>query len=383
MLLPMFSLAVYVHSLNPIAVPLPDWWFLPAGIRWYGLSYLLGFVIAYFMIRRVTRVGISTVQPVEVGDLIVTMAVGVVLGGRLGYVMFYMPSLWGPTDPFRFPYWGVLAINQGGMASHGGMIGAVLGAGWYAWRSGGGKSEVRNQKSEVRRPKARDARRNTGANRAAAGDQSATAARVKHSWAHILDLAAFGTPIGLFFGRIANFINGELYGRACPENFPLAVKFPQEMLGWSRDHVDRLRPVFDLLPKGELSLGGDPVVAVIRQIQHGNHALRDAVAPLLTPRYPSQLFEAVLEGLVLMALLVIVWVKPRKPLVLGGWFCLGYAVARIVVECFREPDPQIGYLMFHTTEGQWLSAGLFLAGILIIVLATRRNVAPMGGWRKV
>jgi phosphatidylglycerol:prolipoprotein diacylglycerol transferase len=348
------TLAAYLHNINPFALHFPNWGFLPEGIRWYGLSYLLGFLMAYAIIRRVTRVGISTVKPAEVGDMIVTMAIGVVIGGRLGYVLGYDPSLLGWID--RAPYWGVLAINHGGMASHGGMLGAILAAGWYARRGA---------RPDLAHPRAQP---------------------VRHSWAHLLDLAAFATPLGLFFGRIANFINGELYGRPCPMNFPLAVQFPQELYTWD---PAKLLPLAEKVGYHYAldSQGGAAafVAYLIAQVRAGNPQVRAALAAALPTRYPSQLFEAVLEGLMLFGVMLLVWRKPRKPLVLAGWFCLAYGVLRIVGEFFRTPDAQIAdqeFALLHITRGQWLSALLSLAGAAMIALACRRHTAPMGGWRR-
>jgi prolipoprotein diacylglyceryltransferase len=123
---------------------------------------------------------------------------------------------------------------------------------------------------------------------------------------------------------------------------------------------------------------------VIDKVRAGDPRYRQALAAMLPARYPSQLFEAALEGLVLSGLLLIVWCKPRKPLVLSGWFCLGYGILRIVGEFFRMPDAQImdrEFAHWHITRGQWLSAILSLAGVVMIALASRRHVEPMGGWR--
>jgi phosphatidylglycerol:prolipoprotein diacylglycerol transferase len=286
--------------------------------------------------------------------MIVTLAIGVVIGGRVGYVLGYDPSLLGWID--GFPYWGVLAINRGGMASHGGMIGAILAAWWYARH--GSRPDPANPRAKP----------------------------VRHSWAHVMDLAAFATPLGLFFGRIANFINGELYGRPCPASFPLAVQFPQELYTWD---ADKLRPLAEKLgyhgPRDSASWVSGGVTDLIARVRAGDPHVRAVLAAALPPRYPSQLFEAVLEGLVLAAVLVIVWRKPRKPLVLTGWFCLAYGILRIFGEFFRTPDAQIvnrEFAHWHITRGQWLSALLSLAGALMVALASRRNTAPMGGWRK-
>lgn len=348
----MTSLAVFLHTLDPYAIELWD----NGPIRWYGLSYLLGFLLAYLLIRRVTRAGVSTLQPQHVGDLIVTLAIGVVVGGRLGYVLFYDPRLL-LTFSHRAPWWGLLAINQGGMASHGGMIGAIVASYVYARRH-------------------------------------------RHRWAHVLDLAAFGTPIGLCFGRLANFVNGELYGRAvAPDSIAMrwAVRFPQEMFDWFASGPDgrsdarlaQLAPALKYLPTppgyDSLTVDSYRVQQIIAAVQNGNAHVRAVVEPLLTPRHPSQLYQSLLEGLLLALVLAVVWARPRKPMVVGGWFCAGYGVMRIVGELFRMPDAQIiheEFARFGVTRGQWLSFLLLLAGLAMIFFARRGGSPPMGGWRR-
>lgn len=337
----MLTLAAWVHRLDPVAIPLG-----PVAVRWYGLSYLFGFLIAYYIIRRVTRVGVSTVKPDHVGDLIVWLAMGVVIGGRVGYCLFYRPDLF-ITFHGSLPYWGVLAINEGGMASHGGMIGGIVASWLYARRN-------------------------------------------QHSWPFILDLFAFGAPLGLFFGRIANFVNGELYGRPCNPDLPWAVKFPQEMYHWSAADIELLAKQMSA-SKGLLRGGtGDfhPISSVtdmIAALQRGDGIVAMYLSKNLTSRHPSQLYEAILEGLVLFAVLAWVWRKPRKPLVIGSLFCIVYGAVRIVAEFFREPDFHLlneEFARFHVTRGQWLSLLLMIAGMILLSIFTRRDVPKMGGWRK-
>lgn len=331
-------LASYLHTIDPYAIRLWD----GGPIRWYGLSYLIGFLIAYRLIRRVSRVGVSSLQPQHVGDFVVTLAVGIMLGGRLGYVLFYKPQmLWAFSS--SFPYWDLLAINQGGMASHGGMIGGLLASFYYARR-------------------VRDAR---------------------HSWPHLLDLIAFAAPLGLFFGRIANFINGELIGRPCSLTLPWAVKFPQEMFDWDQHQLVALKNATVMYlpnPKTWAYPIEYQIPRFIEQIQNGNDELIRLIEPLLTPRHPSQIYEAVLEGLVLFVILAVVWAKPRKPGVVGVYFCIAYGFLRIIGEFYRQPDSHLGLQWLGLTRGQWLSALLILMGIALIPLFIRRDTQPMGGW---
>lgn len=326
----------WVHDIDPYFIELWE----GGPIRWYGLAYVAGFFCAWALVRRVLRAGRSPMAPDSSGDLVMAFALGAVIGGRVGYVLFYQPSLlW--TFSGAPPFWGLLALNQGGMSSHGGMLGVLLAAWLFARRK-------------------------------------------KAPLFHVLDLAAFAAPLGLFFGRLANFVNGELYGRAT--DVPWAVRFPQELFTFS---PRQLAPVAEALsPVVDVPLDGTSLRAhlpeVLELIQQGNVAVSQAVAPFLTPRHPSQLYEAVLEGLLLFLVLLFAWRKPRKPGVIIGLFAMLYAAGRVVVELFREPDAHIAHLEYatlHITRGQWLSLGLALAGVAFLLLARRRDEA-LGGWRK-
>ena len=276
----------------------------------------------------------------------------IVIGGRLGYVLFYQREL---LTQFTndIPFWGVFAINQGGMASHGGVIGGVAGCAVFAWRQ-------------------------------------------KFPFAHMLDLMAFGGPIGLLFGRIANFINGELVGRACSADFPLAVKFPQAMMDWLPRRLDdgtvtpgdpRLNDLFNGIHAHEGWLVPQTNAGVIQfaieKVQQGDPAMVAIVEPLLTPRYPSQLFAGLTEGVIVFAVMLVLYRRPVKPGLLGGAFCICYAVMRVVNEFFRMPDSHLmpDGVMPAITRGQWLSFGLFVLGIVIVTMSIRSKQDKLGGWR--
>ncbi len=329
-------LAAYLHTLDPYAIKLWE----GGPIRWYALSYLAGFVVGYLLIRRIAAIGHSPLRPTQVFDYVVAVAIGVMVGGRVGYVLLYEPSLlWQFTS--SPPFWSLLALHRGGMASHGGLFGVILASCWYA-----GKHKL--------------------------------------SLLHLVDLATFAGPIGLFFGRLANFVNGELFGRVCSESFPLAARFPQEMLHWpiekQRDLAVRLAALLpdDLSPS-------QTVEWAIGRIQQGSKQVINVVEPMLTPRHPSQLYEAVLEGLVLFVSLAIVWLRPRKPGVIFATCCVIYGVMRIIGEQFREPDEHIAHLEAATlgiTRGQWLSGLMVIGGVVLLVVCSRRNTGRLGGWRR-
>ncbi len=352
---------MYVHNLSPFAIQLTQ----NIGVRWYGLAYLAGFVCGYlsseFMIRR----GRIHLPLIKLADLVTYVAIGTLVGGRVGYCLFYSPDL---ITEFTgdFPFWGVLKVHKGGMASHGGIAGIALAI--YIF--------CRQNKLE---------------------------------YLHILDLSVFGGSLGIFFGRIANFINGELYGREAPANLWWAVKFPQEMYLWGAGQSDKLAKLADAaIALGTVQLQNsketlnasnwsqwvqayrfDPharyaidvtIEKMIEAVQHGNMAVQMALAPVLTPRYPSQLIQALLEGLLVFFIMIIVWWRPRKPGVVAAFFGLNYAIARIIGEQFRMPDAQIGFQALGLTRGQWLSVVMLVIAIGFLTWTLRRKAPRLGGF---
>ncbi len=362
----MLSLAVWLHDIDPFAIQISG----NFGLRWYGLAYLAAFVCGYLFTRQLVAGGRSTLVKAEVMDFVITVAIGVVVGGRLGYVFFYQPSLlWDFTSDL--PYWGVLKLNKGGMASHGGMIGVAAAVWFYTWRS------VKRVESNGAPPPA----------------------KVRHSFLHLFDITALSATTGFFFGRIANFINAELIGRACSPGLPWAVKFPQEMFSLGDDKLAELAPAMQKLGvdahawhtyivDGNRAAVDMNLHKLIDAIQDGGvlgRSIGDAVSPLLTTHHPSQLYAALTEGVIVFVALVLIWLKPRKPGVIAGWFGLLYGVMRIFNEFFRTPDEHIKDLEFAATgitRGQWLSVGLSVFGIGMIAFASRRNATVMGGLRK-
>ncbi len=351
---------IWVHNLNPFLIQFSS----SFGIRWYGLAYLTGFVVGAMMMIFIAKRGRRTISPEMVTDYITYVVLGVMIGGRLGYAVFYSPDLL--TDfSSSFPFWGVLKVWEGGMASHGGMIGVLVAAILFAKRH-------------------------------------------KLDWRHLGDLAVLGGSVGIFFGRIANFINGELFGRETPPGAWFAAKFPGEMWLWLKH--DREKALTDsspdLLPRLNEAVktigvsvdqwttwvsqvrtnrgARDAIAGVINSlidaVQHGNQAAREALGTVLTPRYPSQLFEAVLEGAVTFLVAFFFWRKPRKPGVVGSVWWLTYAIVRIIGEHFRLPDADIGYQLFGLTRGQWLSIGMLVISIGLLIYCSRRKVPVIGGW---
>ncbi len=344
----------YLHQLDPFAIEFPASWqnrpFVPDGIRWYGLSYVAGFILAWLFFRWMAVTKRSTLPTAAAAaDLLFYIILGVLLGGRLGYVLFYQPSLFLEFTG-HFPYWGLLAVNTGGMASHGGMIGVILACWLYAHRR-------------------------------------------RVSPLHLLDLTVLAAPAGLGLGRLANFVNAELWGKALPasmQSYPLSepaihppwwsVKYPEEILQWDRaSEFDSARRVqVDQLTS--IVGGGDRFdLNVVEAVRQGDQAVTAVVEPLLTAYYPSQIIQALTDGPIVLAILALLWLRPRKPGVIGGTFLIAYGVMRIVTERYRQPDEGVALLLGALSRGQVLSIFMVLAGIIVLILCQRRNVERMGG----
>jgi len=344
------------HNFDPFIIRFPEGFFLP-GIRWYGMAYLAGFFIGWLLLRVLAaRNRLGGVRVSEVSDVVFWCAVGAVLGGRIGYALFYNFSM-----TVREP-WTLLQVWQGGMASHGGILGVTIAlVAWWGhrlrrppppspeaeftetpddeggaqregtWDAGDREANEKGKATTTRAatPRARKRRHVRAPHTGRSGYRTAessspeaisTDAPLLKRWAMALRSTGFWrlgdgivavAPVGLFFGRMANFINGELWGRQT--EVPWAVVFPES-------------------------------------------------PPPLVPRHPSALYEAFLEGIVLFC-----WLFPG--VLRGRWraggagvrFVLGYAAVRFIVEFFREPDEGIGFQLLHLTRGQWLS--IVMAGV--------------------
>ncbi len=349
----------YIHQLSPIALPIYE----NIAIRWYGLAYLGGLLLGLLLMRKMSQRGGNLLDFEQLSDFVTWMALGVMVGGRLGYCLFYSPDLL--TDfSVSFPFWGVLKVWEGGMSSHGGALG-VLFASYFFGR------------------------------------------KHKVCWMHISDLSVLGASLGFFFGRIANFINGELYGRVVEKPISWAVKFPQELTQWihySQNKLMTLEPLAQKfagtigVPEGLTAYNWTELVSryaleskakgivkgfvswIQNQCMEKNQLVVEALQTVLPARYPSQLIQALCEGLLVFIILNIIWLKPRKPGVLTAWFGILYATARIIGEQFRMPDVQIGFQAFGLTRGQWLSVGMLVVGLVLLIYCLRRDVEKIKGW---
>lgn len=256
-------------NIDPVALALG-----PVKIHWYGIMYLVGFVGGWWLgVRRASQPN-SGWRAEEIGDLLFYVAMGVVLGGRLGFVLFYDFANY-IEEPLR-----IFKVWQGGMSFHGGLLGVIT-AMWLYGR------------------------------------------KTQRRFFVVADFVAPLIPIGLFTGRMGNFINGELWGKV--SDVPWAMVFPT----------------------------GGPL-----------------------PRHPSQLYEAALEGLALFIILLFYSRKPRPTMAVSGLFLIGYGVFRFSVEFVRVPDENLGYLLAEwVTMGQLLSAPMVLFGLVLMVRAYRNKAA--------
>lgn len=342
----MFLAGAYVHDLDPFALRISG----SFGVRWYGLAYAATFLLGWLLLRWLARSRRSSLSVDAAGDLLFYMIAGVLLGGRLGYAVFYKPALF-VTLRDNIPFWDLLAIHEGGMSSHGGMIGVIIACVLF-----------------VRRHKV--------------------------SALHLLDLMAWICPIGFGLGRFANFVNGELWGRALPAAMQTyatvtgaaakaapgwSIKYPGEPM--DADHawtaatpaVDARMNALQQALGDRFDTGPDFLERVVSAARAGERTVLDALVPQLTAHYPSQLIQCFVEGPLVWGVLTLVWLRPRRPGVIGATWLVAYGVGRILTEAYRQPDAP---LTLGLTRGQALSVLMVVAGIVSIVVCSRRAAEP-------
>lgn len=261
---------IYFPNIDPVAIHLGAF-----GIRWYSIAYLLGILFSWTLTKKMVTRYPMDIKAEHIDDACFWMTIGMILGGRFGYVFFYNYNFY-MEHPSQ-----ILAVWHGGMSFHGGMIGVILAMLFYSHK-------------------------------------------IKVRFLELSDLMVCVVPIGLFFGRIANFINAELFGRITT-SVPWAIIFPN----------------------------GGPL-----------------------PRHPSQLYEAIFEGLFLFILLFTIWTRcvsvRVKHGLTSGLFLTGYSLARIMLENFREPDAQIGFLFARITMGQVLTIPMLIMGLILIIYGLKK-----------
>jgi len=328
----------YLHTLDPFAIQLTE----TIGLRWYGLAYITGFAFAWFIIQWMGKNKLSLIPYQKAGDLIFTGVIGVLIGGRVGYCLFYDPQLI-YTFTTSFPFWKLLAIQDGGMSSHGGMIGVLI-----AFIFFGKKNNI--------------------------------------PILHLLDIAPFAAAPGLFFGRIANFINGELWGKAIhttqQQSPPFwSIKYPTEITEVWIQNPNLYENKIQKLEELRSTIPGETMFyqSIISEINQGNQAVIDFVAPLLTSWYPSQIFQALAEGPVIFIGILITWWYPRKPGVIASVFLILYGLTRISTEFFRQPDEGVE-LIASLSRGQVLSVVMIFSGIILFIFSQLSTNKKTGGF---
>lgn len=335
---PALTLAnAYFHTLDGVLLPISG----PIAIRFYGLSYVLGFVLAFVVLYTLARKGKILVPAHRVLDLMLLVVLGTLLGGRIGYILFYETTPWSQRLASFYKVW------EGGMASHGGMVGIILAC----------IIASRGFKARYQQP-----------------DGSIITEREGQAPAlHIMDLMALTAPIGLFVGRLANFVNGELLGKiVAPAGEPgpwWAVKFPQELLGWQAPGLVDVKSHTPPLSADQLRQLDALVMSVKQPSESWHEGLKYVVShagkyaqqlePLVSSRHPSQIYQALAEGLVLGVVMLGLWLFTRagqRPGVLTGVWLMLYGILRVVTEFWRLPDPQF------TGESARPLLGLFSRG---------------------
>ncbi len=309
--------------INPVILDLPG----PFALRWYGLMYLVGFGIGYFILQTLARRGRLPLRSEQVGELVGLAALGVIVGGRLGYMLFYNPS--GLLRPLE-----IIKLWEGGLSFHGGLIGVVLAFWWFCRRE-------------------------------------------KIGFLAIADGLVLAAPPGIAAVRLANFINAELYGRIAGEGVPWAMRFPSDPVAL------RLLGI----PPGT----PDEIYRAVRAARGaGLWEQVESQIPLRHPsQLYEAACEGVLLFLLLWAVVWLArrygW-KPR-PGLLGGLFLIGYGLGRSIVENYRQPDPQftgpgdpLGTVLGSLTMGQVLSLALLAAGLFVLVQVVRGKGPPGIAW---
>lgn len=327
------------------------------GVQWYGTALLLIFVLGYLLVRWMASRQRGLLPKAQVLDFVLVLLFSAGFGARFGYCVFYEPHLF-LMFKAEFPFWGVFALNEGGLSVHGGIFGAFLGCFLFATRFGIGHS-------------------------------------------YLFDLSSIVGAMALLVGRAASFFAGEMWGRPAPPEVSWAVKYPQEILQWPTTGFEKVASLADVASRVGVSreeflsqmdlyrTGIEAQFTLLQTLQKivdsalaGQSQILSVLEPLLTPRYPSQLIQAGLEGFLLFALLFFFWRRPRVSGAVASLFLILHSIFRFIGEFYREPDPHLGLQWLNWTQGQWLSLVTLFFGFGFYFLWTRRSTVEVLGWGK-
>lgn len=342
---------MHFHDTSPYLFQISD----GLGIQWNGLSFMLALILSSIFMSWMVYRQRSELTQKRVGSFVMTCAIGALVGGRVGYCLFYSPILFLKFKA-DFPFWGVLALNEGGLSSFGSILGLTVGATVFAIRTGVGRL-------------------------------------------YLYDLMAITAPITIFFSRAANYMTGEFIGRPAPNEVPFAVKFPTEIFYWPQSDTQKLESLAPAAEKigmpaeqwtnlisqyptqveaqGQLHEG---LAKIVASVQQGSAEIRSILEPLLVARHPVQIYQAVIEGALLFFVLMILWYKPRRPGVVAATFLVLYSGIRIYLEYYRMPDPLAGMDAMNLDRTQWLAIVSLVIGLISLFIWGRRETLPSPGW---
>jgi phosphatidylglycerol:prolipoprotein diacylglycerol transferase len=326
---------------DPVLIDIPG---LPIDVRWYGLMYVVGFMLGQSILVRLARARFWPVSEAQAADLVVYLVLGVMLGGRLGYALFYDQDL---LNPLHF-----VQVWKGGLSFHGGLGGVAFASLLFA-------------------------------------------RKVRIPWSKVADACALAVTPGILAVRVANFINGELYGRVTQEGVGWAMRFPTDP---KAEALLRLDPLWTMRDR-ELCIQyafrrrtWEEIQGKLSEVDAAGQPIDwervrpyldwDAVKSQVPFRHPSQLYEGLGEGLLLGLLLLLLYLllrgRPQRRGFYAAVFLFGYAAVRFSLEFVRQPDAQFGpagTVLFGMTMGQTLSAAMVLSGVLLLVLCRTKDPA--------
>lgn len=337
---------MFVHQISPYVFKISD----SLAIQWYGLSFFLSFICSFLLLHWMLSRQKNQFPKANVGQFLIFSMISTLFFSRLGYCLFYSPDLFLKFQS-EAPFWAPFAVNEGGLSFFGGLIGLIVCSTIYA-------------------------------------------VHFKISRLYLYDLVALCIPVSLFWNRLASFMTGEMIGKISPPQFPLSVKFPQEILYWPHRSPEKIQDIAKLIDPSHFTSEQNITAAssdmteihlqslyhLLDKIRSGNWELLNQLTPYLSERYPTQIFSALLEGFLLFFILFVAWYRPRKSGVISSLFLILFSAFYFSLEFFRELDLSDELLLGQLTMGQILSMFTFFIGLLSLFIWGRRETLPIPGW---